>query len=378
MTNFHSGSNFLSDQNWKMDAFPWNMAGNYPYDVPSVNSAYLDKDYRGAPTPLIIGGTTYAKGFCFGIGNLNGGNLTTNGWFRENCFGATNLSGAWGKQQAWDGGTFGIRLTIYTNNVQVWQSGFVTNNTTDATNFNLNITAASDLMFYVDASSSGSAQGVIGNAVVVVPDNSGYATTAFVTSQGFVTSAVTNGLATTNYVNTATNSVVQTTDSRVLALTNANNQFAGTFIPTTNVIIIDSSKWIVNPATAYVSIPNTINIVGLTLVTNAYADTWFNLLPDNVGVKTNLTFKMNYWATNNGAAWPFNLGLLGQNMAGNTLSINPQLFTIPAYTNGWNTFIFSLSVSPYCTNMSYRGYVGNSNIPATNTLWLVSLTLYAY
>ena len=54
------------------------------------------------------------------------------------------------------------------------------------------------------------------------------------TTNGLVTASVTNGLATVNYVNTATNSVVQTNDSRALNLTNANNVFGGTWQFTTN------------------------------------------------------------------------------------------------------------------------------------------------
>ena len=47
------------------------------------------------------------------------------------------------------------------------------------------------------------------------------------TTNGLVTASVTNGLATVNYVNTATNSVVQTNDSRALNLGNAGNVFGG-------------------------------------------------------------------------------------------------------------------------------------------------------
>ena len=53
-------------------------------------------------------------------------------------------------------------------------------------------------------------------------------------TNGLVTAAVTNGLATVNYVNTATNSVVQTNDSRALNLGNAGNVFGGTWQFTTN------------------------------------------------------------------------------------------------------------------------------------------------
>ena len=75
-----------------------------------------------------------------------------------------------------------------------------------------------------------------GNLFVDLTITNGLATTNYVNAatNGLVTAAVTNGLATTNYVNTATNSVCQTNDSRALNLTNANNVFGGTWQFTTN------------------------------------------------------------------------------------------------------------------------------------------------
>lgn len=174
--NFVAGTNYLSDQNWQMGAWPFD--GQTPF---LGNPGFLNKDFRftgSANAALVIGATTYTKGFSMGVGESGfsdtlgpWGNYTaTNSYFTMALGGVCKIVlGAWGKQQNYNGGTVGGRLTIYGDGVQLWQSGFVTNNTTDATNFSISVAGVNQIEFYMDHDGVGNVQGVIGNCIVTLP-----------------------------------------------------------------------------------------------------------------------------------------------------------------------------------------------------------------
>ena len=156
------------------------------------------------------------------------------------------------------------------------------------------------------------------NGLVGASITNGLATTNFVLSQGYVTSAVTNGLASTSYVNTATNGLASTSyvnaatnglvtsavtnglastnfvmaatnnfgNAVAVNLTNAANQFSGTFIGNgnglTNLTGIPSTNGLVTAAVtnglASISYVNaaTNGLVGPS-ITNGLATTNFVL-----------------------------------------------------------------------------------------------------
>lgn len=127
----------------------------------------LSKDFRdGLPSsPLIIGATTYTKGFCVG----GGVGWTTNPVWTVNIGYAPSdnpqLVTAFGKQQAWNGGSSGIRLTIWTNGVLSTRSDFVTNNTTQATNFVVPLAGVRSITFMGETNGV-ACQGVLGGCYI--------------------------------------------------------------------------------------------------------------------------------------------------------------------------------------------------------------------
>lgn len=127
----------------------------------------LAKDYRDGvtTTPLIIGSTTYTKGFGVGggIGAFTNAIWTINTGYAQSQ--SPQLYFAFGKQQAWNGGSSGIRITVWTNGVLCTQSGFVTNNTTQSTNFTIPYLGVRSVTFMTETNGV-VCQGVVGGCYI--------------------------------------------------------------------------------------------------------------------------------------------------------------------------------------------------------------------
>jgi len=159
-----AGVTYLSDLEWASTA-------NIPRG-PSYAPEYtymLSKDSRngeGASNPLIIGSTTYTKGFCAGaywMGSTNPSWEINIGYVPSQ---SPQLVLNFGKQQAWTGGNAAVRLTIYTNGVTSTVSGFVTNNASQATNFVVPLAGVYKVGFLMETNGAGPSQAVLGGCYI--------------------------------------------------------------------------------------------------------------------------------------------------------------------------------------------------------------------
>ena len=166
----------------------------------------------------------------------------------------------------------------------------------------------------------------------------------------------------TNVTLTATNTIQQT---------NTHNQFAGTFISTTNTIICGYGRinW------SFGSLPTPYNNVqGSTVPTNStgiYATHY--ILPDELQGRTNIQIVTTYLATNSGTGFHPYYHFYGTGPDGvttfNDTSYNPTLSYVP----GFNYFTNTYHLTPNYTNMYICNQVGDSAPAPTNWIWLINV-----